>query len=196
MFPPALLSKALIYAAEAYHTRGAIRHVVGATQIKWIDASLKTSLSTNDLWVSMIENWGESIKEYEHCKGKNFVDCFLTMCKYMWRVLDAMRLLRERLPSASVEIMSFGRCRYPQYIMEMYLQYKKEGKSSTTLTDDQLEDLRCFLDDFGCHIPGRKDLKMAKFTPECLGKMNDRVNEYNVILATLFAKNPGALLRK
>ncbi|KAL9976542.1 hypothetical protein ACROYT_G013856 [Oculina patagonica] len=62
------LAKALMYAAEAYHTRGAIRHIVGATQMKVIDPSLRTSLSTNDLWVSMIENWGESIKEYNHCK--------------------------------------------------------------------------------------------------------------------------------
>ena len=31
--------------------------------------SLKTALTTNDLWVSMIENWGEANKEYEHCGG-------------------------------------------------------------------------------------------------------------------------------
>ena len=58
---------------------------MGAIQMNWIDESLKTSLSTNDLWVSMIENWGEANKEYNHCDLKRrpgyrpIKECFLQM---------------------------------------------------------------------------------------------------------------------
>jgi len=61
--PKGDLAKALLYAAEALHTRGGIRHIVGVTQMKKLSAD---SLSTKDLWVSMIENWGEANKEYHH----------------------------------------------------------------------------------------------------------------------------------
>ena len=49
-----ILAEALIYAAEAYHTRGAIRHVVGGMQLKSIGGQNNNALSTHDLWVSMI----------------------------------------------------------------------------------------------------------------------------------------------
>ena len=51
-----ILAESLIYAAEAYHTRGAIRHVVGGMQLKSIGGQNNNALSTHDLWVSMIEN--------------------------------------------------------------------------------------------------------------------------------------------
>ena len=62
--------------------------------MKMIELSPRTPLSVNDLWVSMIENWGESNKEYNHCKAAPLVKCFLKMSKYMWRVFSAMRLVR------------------------------------------------------------------------------------------------------
>lgn len=59
----------------------------------------KLPLSTYDLWVSMIENWGESNKEYKHCKDDPLKKCFLKMCKYVWRMFNAMRLIRGRMPA-------------------------------------------------------------------------------------------------
>ena len=187
----------MIYAAEAYHTRGAIRHVVGAIQIKWIDESLRTSLSTNDLWVSMIENWGEVNKEYNHCDLKEnpgykpIKECFLLMSKYMWRVLDAMRLLQERLPERDAERVRFSPYIDPQYIMKMWLRYKKEGK--TDFSNDE-ENVRVFLKEFGCKEPS--DVMRGEFTVDCLKKIHDKVCRYNEILARLFVQEPGKLLRK
>ena len=93
-----ILAEALIYAAEAYHTRGAIRHVVGGMQLKTIGGQNNNALSTHDLWVSMIENWGESNKEYNHCRQDPLTKCLLKMSKYLLRMFNAMRLLRSRLP--------------------------------------------------------------------------------------------------
>ena len=183
--PPVRLSEALIYAAEAYHTRGAIRHVVGALQMRWIDSSLRTPLSTNDLWVSMIENWGEANKEYNHCKGETLVQCFMKMSKYMWRVFDAMRLLRPRLPKRS-NLLSFGHSRDPQYMMGMWKQYKKEER--TVFTRRQMEDVAFFLKQFKCYKEAFRDLRNIKFSLDCLGKLNEEVNAYNVKLAALFGK--------
>ena len=57
--------KALLYTAEAYHTRGAIRHVVQGIQMKAIDSGeFNTPLLTYDLWASMIEDRGDGNKEY------------------------------------------------------------------------------------------------------------------------------------
>ena len=51
------MSVALVYAAEAYHTRGAMRHVVGDLQMH--SAVVKEGTTVMDYWASMIENWAE-----------------------------------------------------------------------------------------------------------------------------------------
>ena len=83
--------------------------------------SLKTGLTTSDLWVSMIENWGETNKEYEHCGGIPLEECFLKMSKYMRRMFNAMRLIRESLPpSTTTELVHFGeKFRDPEFAMKM-----------------------------------------------------------------------------
>ena len=99
------LAKAHIYAAQAYHNRGAIRHVVGGTQIQVVD-----TLLTLDLWVSMIENWGEVNKEFNHCESDPREECFLSS---MWRTCEehsrtAIRQFRERLsPQAKDRLLDF-----------------------------------------------------------------------------------------
>ena len=91
-----------MYAAEAYHTRGAIRHVVGVTQMKEVEVR---SLSTEDLWVSMIENWGEANKEYHHCEEERYPleKCLLKSSKYLWRMFNAMKFIRGRLPANEID---------------------------------------------------------------------------------------------
>jgi len=177
------LAEALIYAAEAYHTRGAIRHVVGVTQMKIV--TLKTSLTTSDLWVSMIENWGEANKEYDHCRSIPLEECFLKMSKYMWRMFNAMRVIRENLP-ATVKpgLVHFGeKFRDPEFAMKMWLDYKKQGK---TAIPKYKSNVREFLAQFGCDEP----VFGQPFSPTCISKMNDKVNAYNKKLAGLVTDKP------
>ena len=140
----------------------------------------------------MIENWGEANKEYKHCEGDYLVECLMKMSKYMWRVLDAMTLLRFRLPR-ELDTVSLRPCD-PQFIMKMWLRYKKEGK--TVFTNDEMENVRDFLKEFGCHEAMFPNLRRFTFSQSCLEKLNAKVNAYNVKLATLFSQNPGKLLRK
>ena len=169
--------------------------------MNWIDESLKTSLSTNDLWVSMIENWGEANKEYNHCDLKRhpgyrpIKECFLQMSKYMWRMLDAMRLLQERLPESYAKMVRFSPCIDPQCIMKMWLRYKKEGNTDSITPNDE-ENVRVFLKEFGCKEATEADVMRGEFTLDCLAKIHDKVCRYNEILADLFVQEPDKLLRK
>ena len=145
----------------------------------------KTTSTTMDLWVSMIENWGESNKEYNHCKDSPLEECFLKMSKYMWRMFSAMRLVRNRLPaSARKGLVHFGE-KYsdPEFAMRMWIDYKKQGK---TAIPRQKSNVKEFLRQFGCDDPvfGRP------FSATCLSKMNVKVNAYNVQLARLVTDEP------
>ena len=148
--------------------------------------SLKTALTTNDLWVSMIENWGEANKEYEHCGGIPLEECFLKMSKYMWRTFNAMRLIRDRLPpNAKPGLVHFGeKFRDPEFAMKMWLDYKKQGKTAIPKHSSNVKE---FLDQFGCHAA----VFGKPFSPTCISKMNDKVNAYNTRLASLVTDVPG-----
>lgn len=168
--------------------------------MKWIDESLRTSLSTNDLWVSMIENWGEANKEYNHCEDedlgyKSIRKCFLLMSKYMWRVLDAMRLLQERLPEKYTKEVRFSPCIDPQCIMKMWLRYKKKGNTALMGSKDE-ENVQVFLKEFGCKEAKEADVMRSEFTLDCLEKIHEKVWGYNSIMSYLFVQKPGKLLRK
>ena len=174
---------ALIYAAEAYHTRGAIRHVVGGTQMKVVDTS--ASLTTMDLWASMIENWGEANKEFSHCQTAALEECFLKMSKYMWRMFNAMRLVRDHIPAPNRPgLVHFGeQFADPEFAMKMWLDYKKEGK--TAIPKHQGNVIQ-FLRQFHCD----KAEIGQPLSATCIMKMNDKVNAYNVKLAALVTDEP------
>lgn len=178
-----IVAKALLYAAEAYHTRGAIRHVVGGTQMKVVN--MATELSTNDLWVSMIENWGESNKEYEHCRTDPVEVCFLKMSKYMWRMFHAMKLVRGAIPpQARPGLVHFGEAfADPEYAMRMWLDFKKQGK--TAIPKHKYQVIQ-FLKQFKCEnaVIGQP------LSPTCISKINDEVNKYNKILAATVTDKP------
>lgn len=151
--------------------------------MKIIDLSPRTPLSINDLWVSMIENWGESNKEYNHCKEAPLVKCFLKMSKYMWRVFNAMRIVRVRLPNEAKlkGVVRFGeQFGDPEHAMSMWLQYKRKGDAEIP---SRVEDVKSFLLQFGCD-QAVLDIR-ASIPPACLTKMNDKINEYNKALASL-----------
>ena len=70
-----------------------------------------TPLLTYDLWVSMIENWGDVNKEYQHCEDPNdfVVECLNKMSGYLSKMFNAMRLVCVRLPSRSSQgLLAFG----------------------------------------------------------------------------------------
>ena len=81
-----------MYAAEAYHTRGAIRHVVGVLQLHLS----KTSLTVMDLWMSMIENWADANKVAAQCQHRAEI-CLPAMSKYLFRTFNAMKQIHFAL---------------------------------------------------------------------------------------------------
>ena len=166
------LFEALIYAAEAYHTRGAIRHVVGGMQLKLIGGQNNNALSTHDLWVSMIENWGESNKEYNHCIEDPLAKCLLKMSKYLFRMFNAMRLMSNLETHKKRESTA-----------EEWLRLKKEGKTEIPESENSM--IISFLGDFKCEITN--DFRNTPLSPECLRKIHDDVNAYNVKLAAELA---------
>ena len=86
------MSKALIFGAEAYHTRGAIHHVVWALKMN----KDKTSVTVMDFWVSVIENWAETNKVFARCVG-SAETYLLLMCKYLLWTCNTMKEIHTAL---------------------------------------------------------------------------------------------------
>ena len=172
-----------MYAAEAVHTRGALRHVVGVTQMKEVPVK---DLSTEDLWVSMIENWGEANKDYHHYEKSPLEVCLLKSSKYMWRMFNAMRLIWERLPrkerNGLVQFRGKGYSN-PEYAAKVWMGYRKQAK---TEIPKNMRQVRQFFKQFKC-----KDVAFGEpFSAACISKMNDKVNAYNLKLAGLVTDEP------
>ena len=177
------LAMAEIYAAEAYHTRGALRHIVGGKQM-----SVNTQISPEDLWVSMIENWGESNKEYNHCKNDPLEKCVLEMSKYMSRMFNAMRLVLEYIPTTHRSgLVDFNEVSSgypnPEVAFDKWLGYKKKG--ITKLPTEDRGKLKKFLRQLECDLAVQQLGLNMPLPAACMSKMNDEVNEYNVRLAGL-----------
>lgn len=87
----------LLYAAEAYHSRGAIRYVVGGMHLK--DENVKAKLTLLDRWCTMLENWGDAMKEYKHANtGKETAEKkLIKMSKYLWRTWKSMTEISEKM---------------------------------------------------------------------------------------------------
>ncbi|XP_020629933.1 uncharacterized protein LOC110067004 [Orbicella faveolata] len=137
------------------------------------------SLSTVDLWVSMIENWGEANKEYHHCDALE--ECLLKSSKYMWRMFNAMKLIRGHLPTEkTVGLVEFDGEGFsnPEYAAEVWMGCRKQGKRE--IPKDK-EDVRRFFEIFDCDSEAFGE----RFSSPCISKMNDKVNAYNKILAGL-----------
>ena len=86
-----------LYAAEAYHSRGAVRHVVG--KIAYKDPRIE--LTFLDLWCSMIENWGDSLKELNKgtTSGISASATLIKASKYLYRTWDSIkRIWSDKVP--------------------------------------------------------------------------------------------------
>ena len=149
-----------------------------------------TSLSTEDLWVSMIENWGEANKEYHHCEESPLEVCLLKSSKYMWRMFSAMKFIRGRLPTdKTYGLVQFDAEDFsnPEYAAKVWMGYRKQGKREIPTCIKCIEDVRQFFKQFHCDSVAFGE----RFSSACISKMNDKVNAYNLILAGLVTDKPG-----
>ena len=145
------------------------------------------SLSTEDLWVSMIENWGEANKEYHHYEASPLEVCLLKSSKYMWRMFNAMRLIWERLPPKErVGLVQFSGEGFsnPEYAAKAWLDYRKQAK---TEIPKNMHHVRQFFEQFNCKPVAFGE----RFSPACISKMNGKVNAYNLKLAGFVTDEPG-----
>lgn len=86
-----------LYAAEAYHSRGAVRHVVGKDAYK----DPRIELTLLDLWCSMIENWGDSLKEFKKgtMSGISASATLIKASKYLYCTWDSIkRIWSDKVP--------------------------------------------------------------------------------------------------
>ena len=145
-----------------------------------------TPLSTYDLWVSMIENWGEVNKEYKHCKLISVAECLMKMSKYLSRMFDAMRVIRSsRLPKKDrEELLDFGTTDDPEFVTDLLLRYRRSGKK---LSPADKQFVERFLKKFECGL--NRDLR--DFKSNCLKNIQIKVNAYNKKLAAKVNKIVG-----
>ena len=141
------------------------------------------SLSTEDLWVSMIENWGDANKEYHHCQEKTYPleKCLLKSSKYMFRMFNAMRFIRGRLTANETDgLVQFDAEDFsnPEYAAEEWMGYRQQGRSEIP---KNIGDVRQFFEQFDCDSVAFGE----QLSPACISKMNDKVNAYNLKLAGL-----------
>ena len=139
-----------------------------------------TPLSTYDLWVSMIENWGEANKEYKHCGKISVAKCLMKMSKYLSRMFDAMRVIRRsRLPKKDREgLLDFETTDDPEFVTHLLLRYRRSGKELSPAAN---QFVKLFLEKFKCdsfNSPFR-----YSYRSDCLKKIHEEVNAYNKKLA-------------
>ena len=146
-----------------------------------------TPLSTYDLWVSMIENWGEANKECKHCKLMiSVAECLMKMSKYLSRMFDAMRVIRSsRLPKEDREgLLDFGTIDDPEFVTDLLLRYRRSGDK---LSPAAYQFVDLFLKKFACGLNGN----LSNFQSDCLKKIQIEVNAYNKKLAAKVNKIVG-----
>ena len=138
-----------------------------------------TPLSTYDLWVSMIENWGEANKECKHCRNISVAKCLMKMSKYLSRMFDAMRVIhRSRLPKKDREgLLDFGTTDDPEFVTDLLLRYRRSGKELSPAAN---QFVTLFLKKFKCNT---FNSQLSYFRWDCLKKIHEKVNAYNKKLA-------------
>lgn len=183
------MSVALVYAAEAYHTRGAMRHVVGDLQMH--SQVVKAGTTVMDYWVSMIENWADSNKEYEHCTELKVEACLLKMSKYLRRTFHAMKSIyniSSRVPKPG-NALKAARL-HPEYSSQpdpeqITLQWVSEYRGVLDEIPEFNKNIKPFLDAVGCS--GQREKTALDF--DCMKSIQAKVMSYNNILVSATAKD-------
>ena len=189
------MSVALVYAAEAYHTRGAMRNVVGDLQMH--STVVKEGTTVMDYWASMIENWADSNKEYEHCTELKVEACLLKMSKYLRRTFHAMKSIYNilsRIPNPANALKAAGLL--PVYHLQpgkdpetISLEWVSKYRGAKDEIPDFAKNIKPFLDTVGC----RDQLADKSLDFECMKKIQAQVMFYNNILVSATAKDSPAI---
>ncbi|CAB3999777.1 Hypothetical predicted protein [Paramuricea clavata] len=177
---------ALMYNAEAYHTRGSVRHVVGWTQMGRTDVF--SQITINDYWTSILENWADSVKEYnKECVATQalITVCLPKMSKYFWRMLDAMFAaygkLKPTLQTGLLVVDNSGNTGLRSIMAHWFTNVKRKGLNGIP-SDDRLTgmpvgttSLDAFITAMGC--TGQS--KTAQLSQECLNTIHGHIRKYN-----------------
>jgi len=101
-----LLGDAIFHASEAYHSEGAVNHVVAGLQGENAAAAL-AALKPEELRQSFNEQFGDFMKDAGHCADATDGRMFYRSSKYIYRMFDAVGLLGSR-PETKAAITQFG----------------------------------------------------------------------------------------
>jgi hypothetical protein len=122
----------------------------------------------------MIENWGETNKEFNHCKDKILEECLLKMSKYMWRMFAAMKCIRGSIPRRKRgKLVSFAGTKNPETMMSYWLEvYKRRGVNKVSSNEDFVKYFFLVLD-----CPNER--LGQKLSYDCMKSINNKVDIYN-----------------
>ncbi|WP_254565429.1 DUF4157 domain-containing protein [Oscillatoria sp. HE19RPO] len=97
-----LLGEACFFAAEAYHSEGAVKHIVAGVQgakDPTKKAEIMNSLNPEHYLQSFNEQLGDFLKDLSHYAGQNSGKIFYRSSKYLYRLFLAVAELRQyKLP--------------------------------------------------------------------------------------------------
>lgn len=150
-----------------------------------------------DLWVSMIENWGEVNKEYNHhCDKVNLQKCLVKLSKYFWRTLSAMKALDRFIPPFRRKgLIDFSGEMNPEAIMDHWLQtYKRNCLDEINNTEIERERLNIFFTKFGCRTEAIS--LFFSFSHKCLESINQFVVRYTAELPNALPLQTGRFAPK
>ena len=129
-----------LYAAEAYHSRGAIRYVVGAMQME--DEHIKSKLTLLDLWCTMLENWGDAMKKHKHANAekKTAEEKLIKMSKYLWRTWKAMieifgKMKKDTKITVSIDYFEIFRTEIIA-LHKLFFVYNTKNKQTPKIFED------------------------------------------------------------
>ncbi|CAB3999776.1 Hypothetical predicted protein [Paramuricea clavata] len=173
---------AIIFGAEVYHTTGTVRHVFGQMKMQ----RYSTHITEIDAWVSMLENWADSVKEFKReceTKGLLVAQCLPKMSKNLLRTLAAMKTIWKSLPdqiegnSMKADLAKIT----PSTVVNWYLNVQRKGLDE--LPSSEQYNFKLFLTTFKCP-------ENLKFTDDniafhkCLDAIQNEVRKYNRRLFT------------
>lgn len=172
---------ALMYAAQTYHTRGTVRHVVGNLQM-----GTYHSITMIDCWVSMLENWADTVREYRiKCAipGKTVVACLPKISKQMWRMLHAMHRIYQGLPSSlkhDLTKMDNSGNSGVRSIMKHWLNnVKRKGLDKIPANDPRLNHQTSNLNKFKTVFKCTYLVPHKKFPVSCMNAIHAEIRKYN-----------------
>ena len=194
------MSIALVYAAEAYHTKGAMRHVVGVMQLK--KADIKQGMTLMDYWVSMIENWADANKGFSHCGNKNAKQCLLSMTKYLYRTFDALKIIRNTLyysPALINKLKIAFKGENPAYNLPSYPHLDKAcdpqkltknwvANYKNKVSEIPEPETKLFLSSVGCLSLSPPQAPNTALTRLCMDKIQVIVKSFDNLLVKTTAK--------